>query len=509
MSGRELERDRKQWLSFVAEYEKRAVALGIGALMVVPYGEALIHPWYWEGLARVSALAETDAVGAQTNLSFSPEQCLEDFRKAGGSLRKLRLWATFHPQMTEISAFVARCKQIVAKGAQLCAGCVGVPENLELLRRLRRELPQEIYLWVNKMDGLKRPYTQEEREAFLELDPYFERELLPFSANVHECAERLFVEGDERLHTCNISPKLSVDWRQLSGGNFPPPECNRKYCSCYLAYGGRNNFMNRVMFGEYPLFRIPRRPRAVFLDVSGTLLPIPGQIPQNRNANGRECRGEVPGWKESQTTGDLHKGKRAGADESKNGRPRSEIPVEVRTGLEALAREGASLFFATTLPYREVMRLCRGVRHLFAGGIFAGGAHLFLERDGERKEYFYELEDTLLSGLETLKRKFGFRILVCRNESRIYKITLLRPSRRPWEEWEAEAVIRAGAPGEKGIRYYVEGSCLQLVSSRAGKAEGVQVICKWLGITSKDAVAAGDSEMDAEMVELCGSPLRN
>ena len=79
VSERELAKDRAQWFSFVKCYEERAAALGIGAMMIVPYGEALIHSWYWEGLARMSALPETDAVGAQTNLSFSAADSLENY----------------------------------------------------------------------------------------------------------------------------------------------------------------------------------------------------------------------------------------------------------------------------------------------------------------------------------------------------------------------------------------------------------------------------------------------
>lgn len=69
-SQRELEKDREQWQSFLKSYPQKAAALNLGALMVVPYGEAMLYPWYWEGLAQISALAQTDAVGMQTNLSF-------------------------------------------------------------------------------------------------------------------------------------------------------------------------------------------------------------------------------------------------------------------------------------------------------------------------------------------------------------------------------------------------------------------------------------------------------
>ena len=52
MSKGELEKDEEQWDSFVRSLAEKGHALGVGALMVVPYGEALIHPWYWEGFVN-------------------------------------------------------------------------------------------------------------------------------------------------------------------------------------------------------------------------------------------------------------------------------------------------------------------------------------------------------------------------------------------------------------------------------------------------------------------------
>lgn len=459
ISGRELDRDRMQWCSFVKSLQKKAKALHIGALMVVPYGEAMIHRWYWEGLAQLSALAEIDAVGIQTNLSFSVSEFLGSYKRAGGVPWKLRLWATFHPEMTTVSEFAAKCRELREQGILLCAGSVGVPENLCLLQELKQEL-NGIYLWVNKMDGLRRPYTQKEREAFAEIDPYFARELMLVPANADMCQGRLFVEADGRLRTCNISSAQKKNWDTLE--DLPIPKCSRKQCSCYLAYGGTGDFMNQVLFGPYPLFRIPRCPKAVFLDIEGTLLPS--------NASGGGSR-------------------------------TADVPANVIVGLEILAKQNVCLLFATTLPYREAMERCRKIRHLFAGGIFAGGAHLVLER---KREYFYELEDSWFTDLAVMEKEFGCRILTYRNSGKLYKVTLLRPAHRPWTQQEAKEVMSRVSDG-KTVRHCIEGNCLQIVSADAGKARGVERLCHWLDISPKDAVAVGDSEEDEEMMRLCNS----
>ncbi len=282
-SGRELLKDKEQWFSFL-RFLTEKTSWNIRALMVVPYGEALIHPWYWQGLAELSTLPQTDMVGAQTNLSF-PERIFKDcFAGMGGDKEKLRLWATFHPEMTNVSEFAGRCQRMHDLGVKMCAGAVSVPENLPVLLELRRALPEDIYLWINKMDGRKRPYTREEQEAFLDIDPYFMREVLPVAADRARCADRLFAEGNGRLRTCNISPPLAQRWDQpetqpeKAAGpapsreeDFPAPFCRRSICSCYLAYGGRDDPGNRKLFGEYPVFRIPRHARLTRADVERIL----------------------------------------------------------------------------------------------------------------------------------------------------------------------------------------------------------------------------------------------
>lgn len=263
INARELEKDRGQWLSFVKAFTEKSCPLGIRAFMAVPYGEALIHPWYWEGLAHISACPHIDAAGAQTNLSFPIQESLSHFDRCGGNRKKLRLWATFHPEMTTAETFARRCGALARGGISLCAGAVGVPENIGLLQSLREKLPETIYLWVNKMDGLKRPYSKGELDAFSEIDPYFLQELTPVPAHKDKCRGRIFVEGNGRLRTCNISGALDMDWSALCTSlQIPEPRCGRRICSCYLAYAGRSDFVNQTVFGPYPLLRIPRKEQA-------------------------------------------------------------------------------------------------------------------------------------------------------------------------------------------------------------------------------------------------------
>lgn len=458
-SGRELQKDREQWEHFVQTLEQRFGAFSESTLMVVPYGEALIHPWYWEGLARASVLPGIRAAGAQTNLSFPIEESLGRFRQAGGRLDRLRLWGTFHPEMVPAKVFAGACRQLLKAGVRMCAGAVGVPGNLEYIEELRRELPEEIYLWINRMDGLRRPYTPEEAEAFTKIDPYFPRELSLLPADAKQCGNRLFVEGSGKLRLCNISRTL--ERLPENNENICSDFCGRKNCSCYLAYGGRRDFMNELLFGPYPVFRIPRRARAVFLDIMGTLL--------SGRSTGRE---EVSGW--------------------------------IRAGLEGLHRDGVLLFFATTLPYEEARKRCRGIRHLFAGGIFAGGAHLVLESAEGRWESVLELQEESLPLLEAEGRRYHCRIRACRAKGVLCKVTMVRPACMRWEHKEQEELREIlKRSGIRRVRMLTEDHCLQILPEEAGKARGVRMICRQLGIAPSDTAAAGDSAEDEKMKKLC------
>ncbi len=474
ISERELEKDKRQWLRFVESIADDFQ----GGVMVAPYGEALIHSWYWEGLARLSASERIDAVGAQTNLSFSEQRDLGIFLHEKGKLEKLHFWATFHPEMISTKEFAEKCKRLKSRGVSLCVGAVGIPEMAEQLLALRNLLPDDIYLWINKMNGLKREYTHKEQEKFLAIDPYFWRELEVVPADRKQCEGRLFVEADGSMRICNISRKTRMNWYDSYDSYdsyeriLKEAECGQRICSCYLAYGGRNDFMNQVLFGPYPIFRIPRRAKAVFWDIEGTLIPK-----------------EMPEEKE------LVKGITA---EKQN------VSDSVKKGLETLAGEGTLLFFATTLPYREAMQHCEEIRHWFQGGVFAGGAHVYLRYDEKEQEFFYELDEKILCQLETTCTGRGFRIVKYREKERLYKLTLLRPSKRPWIKNEAERLMDSlTSELRENIRWFLEENCLQIVSAKATKAEGVRMLCQWADIEQKDAAAVGDSGEDEEMMRWC------
>lgn len=490
-SPTELLKDREDWMRFVRHLETQSERLETfsgqtdtfsepyGAVMVVPYGEALIHDYYWEGLARLSRMGTMEAVGAQTNLSFDIERQLTIFKESGGRKEKLRVWATFHPEMTTVPLFSEQCRELLSAGIRVCAGAVGVPENLETLRRLKEALPGGCCLWINRMDGLNRRYTEEERQAFLRIDPWFYRELHVKKAMPEQCPGRLFVESDGRMRRCTISAPPEGNWYDTGGTETLP--CRKKACTCYLAYGGRMDCEERTAFGRWPLFRIPWSPRAVFLDLDGTLIP----------ENGRMGDRLLP-----------HPG----------------ISGE---WLDFFKRESLTrfLFLATSLPWKEAAAKCRSILPYISGGVFAGGAHVFF-RPGEdqpwkdqagkdhagdyRHEIFHTFNAPWLPQISALQSdsRSHFRLRLFEHEGRPYKLTLTRPQKCGWTQEDVKAVISLLTPG--AYRCFTERGNLQIVSREVDKGSGVRELCALMGIDPRETAAVGDSEEDTAMFRTCG-----
>lgn len=251
-SRTELERDEKELSRFVDRIlEEEGEHF---AVQIVPYGEALIHPYYMKELARLSQGQWVDLLGCQSNFSFSVEEMLEIYESHGGMLQKLRLWGTFHPEMTTVEAFVSQCERLEEKGVRFCAGVVGDPRQITLIRQLRAKLSRDIYLWINRMDGMGRGYQAEEIAAFSEIDPYFRIELSKNVGNKKACLNSCFVEADGTMRHCNIATGSFGNLYETYSWQENP--CRQKRCYCFLAYCNQG-LPELSGMGAYPAFRMP------------------------------------------------------------------------------------------------------------------------------------------------------------------------------------------------------------------------------------------------------------
>lgn len=461
-----LARDKQEWERFVSFMEQRqqekhsdschgmdGQSGELGAVLVVPYGEALIHDYYWEGLARLSRLPFLEYVGAQSNFSFPIEKMLSLFEKCHGEKKKLRLWGTFHPEMVDLGDFLAACKQLDWYSLSYCVGAVGVPEQIDLLRTFRERLSQKHYLFINRMDGLKRRYREEEIAAFTAIDPYFPLELKVHKRGDRVCDGSYFVTANGDVFGCNISNCRLGNLYETNKGieGEEKRQCSKRSCDCYLAY---NNLHKRelLFFEPYPAFRIPDYKKALFFDVDGTLVP-----------DGQAL-----------------------------------IPEERIKQLSFLSKH-TRLFLATSLPYEIAMRKLNGASHLFSGGVFANGGRVIIKKDAV--DVVFPMDDGFVKRVKQFAGARGFRCHTYQRKELCYKITLREHRGRgvfwSWKE-ERFSTLRKELSVPEGYVMLLEDNCLQITAEHTGKLNGILFVLRQLGWNKEDIGFFGNGDNDVE-----------
>ena len=198
-------------------------------LLFMPWGEAMIWPWYGRTLGALAALPHVRAVGIQTNGSF-PLANVDGWPPNAG------LWISWHPTGVSRDAFVAKVRALCDRGVPLSVGAVAVPERLDDLRRLRDDLP-DVPLWINARKPGPR-YTPDQVAAFTALDPDFPIELRPVRSGGRACAtgdQVWMVDGDGRIDRCHLVPTAIGDL-YAGGVPAPPGPCPRTTCHCFVGY---------------------------------------------------------------------------------------------------------------------------------------------------------------------------------------------------------------------------------------------------------------------------------
>lgn len=451
---------KKDQAAFIRFTERMLQQKNGGAIQIVPYGEALLYPYYWEGLAALSQSSVIDAVGAQSNFSFPIEQMLAIYKQHGGELQKLRLWGTFHPQMTSVEQFIQQCQLLTEQNISYCVGAVGVPEQLENIRELREKLPESVYLWLNKMDGMGRRYTEEEIAAFTRIDAFFGQELKHHRADITTCADNRFVEADGTMRRCNISRQSLGNIYEDSNLNKAKELtiCTRKECSCYLAYCNHKNELS-PFFWPYPAFRIPAYPKAVFFDVDGTLVP-----------KGEKC-----------------------------------MKKETAERLICLANR-CEIYLATSLPLEIAKRKLASVWPAIRGGVFANGGRWQSQNDNKEGgclDVVVPMDVHWLTEAKEQQKTYGFMVHVYQKGSDIYKVTLVFRQR--------EKVKRLSKPEKKALvrdlkipaccQVLWEENCMQVTQKGTGKLEGILEICKEMDYQKEEVAVFGDSQNDQKMLD--------
>lgn len=224
------------------------------SVLFTPWGEGLVRSWYRRALVDLSHAPHIDRVAIQTNLS-----CRTDWLD-GADLDTVALWCTYHPGQTPYDRFLGKTRRLAELGVRYSVGIVGLPEHLEHARRLRAELPDHVYLWVNAAEG--HTYTDDEAALWTGLDPLF-----PYSRRPHRSAGMpcrtgesvVSVDGDGTVRRCHFVP---AELGNLYDGSYrealAPRPCPLAVCDCHIGYVHLETLPLYDVFAGGVLERVPR-----------------------------------------------------------------------------------------------------------------------------------------------------------------------------------------------------------------------------------------------------------
>jgi MoaA/NifB/PqqE/SkfB family radical SAM enzyme len=223
------------------------------SVLFTPWGEGLVRSWYRRALVELSHEPHIDRVAIQTNLSCRTEWLAE------ADLDTVALWCTYHPGQTPYERFLDKTRRLDQIGVRFSVGIVGLPEHLNQARRLRAELPERVYLWVNAADG--HTYTDEQAALWSELDPLFS-----FSRHPHRSAGRacrtgstvVSVDGEGTVRRCHF---VKDELGNLYDGSFrealAPRPCPLAVCDCHIGYVHLESLPLYDVFAGGVLERVP------------------------------------------------------------------------------------------------------------------------------------------------------------------------------------------------------------------------------------------------------------
>lgn len=436
-SAKEIARDQQALEKFYQTVAQATIEEGVN-IFFTPYGEALIYPHVQSSLAQFSKLPQVAYVGIQTNLSCEIKKLVAIWQKETANLDKIKLWCSFHPDMVDVDSFAQNILDIM-KFVEVSVGAVGNPANLESIQQLRKKLPPSIYLWINKMDGLRRHYTLDEITDFKAIDPFFDLELKEPSTT-QDCLgghESFFIEAAGEVYACNRS-KASMG--NLYKGSITYTPCQRKRCDCYLAYSNLTNLPALQHFGRKRTFRLLEKHKfqVIFIDVDGTLT-----------------------------------------------NKRGVITPEVEATIAYLAQR-AKIYLVTALPYHLALQKCRKLKPFISGGIFENGMYVCDFETGQKQQHTFSAECMeTLKGIGLLENKIM-------NSSLKAKI-LVRLGHKEIAQF-IEVVKELDVQIEK------EKHCIYVMPKGCNKVEQTIKFCKEKGWQEEQVLVVGNSENDGELL---------
>jgi MoaA/NifB/PqqE/SkfB family radical SAM enzyme len=249
----ELAHDHECLDRFIAWVGART-ADNIGVLFT-PWGEGLVRWWYQDALAALTQMPHVAKAAIQTNLSCKLEW-VEECDKG-----KLALWCTFHPSETTRERFLAKCRELIARGVRFSVGVVGLKEHLAEIDALRAELPPEVYLWVNAYKREVDYYTPEMIDDLTRIDPLFPLNNTRHASHGESCragASVISVDGDGTIRRCHfIKAPIGNIYDADFASCLRERPCTNDSCGCHIGYVHLDRLKLYDTFGDGVLERVP------------------------------------------------------------------------------------------------------------------------------------------------------------------------------------------------------------------------------------------------------------
>lgn len=223
------------------------------SVLFTPWGEGLVRSWYRDALVELSRQPHIERVAIQTNLSGRIAWTAE------ADPDTLALWCTYHPGQTPYARFLDKTHRLAGAGIRFSVGIVGLPEHLEHARRLRADLPEHVYVWVNAAEG--HTYTDDAAAEWTAIDALF-----PFSRHPHRSAGSacrtgssvISVDGEGTVRRCHF---VRTPLGNLYDGTYraalAPRPCPLAVCDCHIGYVHLETLPLYDVFAGGVLERVP------------------------------------------------------------------------------------------------------------------------------------------------------------------------------------------------------------------------------------------------------------
>lgn len=252
-SAAELAVDRQsleQFAGWIADHPQHEFSL-----LFTPWGEALIHCWYQQTLAHLSQLPNVRKVAIQTNLSCS----LEWVQWANPD--RLALWATFHPEWSDLDRFLEKCHELCDYGIRYSVGVVGFPRFRPAITALRQRLPQTVYLWINAVKAELPQLAPDDRAFFQSIDPLYDLNTHHYPSLGKSCragASVISVDGAGTIRRCHfIKTAIGNIYDPAFEQVLTEQPCTNETCHCHIGYVHLDYLELDKVFGTGLLERIP------------------------------------------------------------------------------------------------------------------------------------------------------------------------------------------------------------------------------------------------------------